>query len=148
MNCSARGRRHRVGWCRALNPAQTADSAPGVATWEATLSARKVVSCVRLTACNWYYSAQIIAKPKAACAPRFSWAATSSNLSLRGNMTSSVKPEVDKYHSAARAGLSHGNRWHVQKIGRRSDVHFQRFARGQTNTHTDRHAGSLQLCSS
>ena len=45
-------------------------------------------------ACNWYYCAQFTAKPKAACALRFSWAATSSNLGLRGNMTSSIKPEV------------------------------------------------------
>ena len=33
-------------------------------------------------ACNWYYCAQFIAKPKAACALRFSWSATSSNLGL------------------------------------------------------------------
>ena len=37
---------------------------------------------VRPSACNWYYCAQFIAKPKAACALRFSWAATSSNLGL------------------------------------------------------------------
>ena len=35
-------------------------------------------SPVRPLACNWYYCAQFIAKPKAACALRFSWAATSS----------------------------------------------------------------------
>ena len=39
-------------------------------------------SPVRPLACNWYYCAQFIAKPKAACALRFSWAATSSNLGL------------------------------------------------------------------
>jgi len=39
-------------------------------------------SPVRPLACNWYYYAQFIAKPKAACALRFSWAATSSNLGL------------------------------------------------------------------
>jgi len=39
-------------------------------------------SPVRQLACNWYYCAQLIAKPKAACALRFSWAATSSNLGL------------------------------------------------------------------
>ena len=33
-------------------------------------------SPVRPLACNWYYCAQFIAKPKAACALRFSWAAT------------------------------------------------------------------------
>ena len=33
-------------------------------------------------ACNWYYCVQLIAKPKAACALHFSWAATSSNLGL------------------------------------------------------------------
>ena len=55
---------------------------PGAATWEVTLSARKVYSPMRLLACSWYYCAQFIAKPKAACALRFSWAATSSNLGL------------------------------------------------------------------
>ena len=33
-------------------------------------------SPVRPLACNWYYCAQFIAKPKVACALRFSWAAT------------------------------------------------------------------------
>jgi len=37
---------------------------------------------VRSLACNRYYCAQFTAKPKVACAPRFSWAATSSNLGL------------------------------------------------------------------
>jgi len=37
---------------------------------------------VRPFACNWYYCAHFTAKPKAACALRFSWAATSSNLGL------------------------------------------------------------------
>jgi len=61
---------------------QTADSAPGVATWEVPLSARKVVPCVRWPATGITVQAQFIAKPKAACALRFSWAATSSNLGL------------------------------------------------------------------
>ena len=39
-------------------------------------------SPVRPLVCNWYYCAQFIAKPEAACALRFSWAATSSNLGL------------------------------------------------------------------
>jgi len=39
-------------------------------------------SPVRPLACNWYYCAQFIAKPKAVCALHFSWAATSSNLGL------------------------------------------------------------------
>ena len=50
-------------------------------------------SSVRPLACNRYHCAQFIAKPKAACALRFSWAATSNNLGLRANMTSSIKPE-------------------------------------------------------
>jgi len=71
--------------CRKLVPSttrqsQTADSAPGVATWEVTLSARKLVPCVRWPATG--ITAQFIAKPKAACALRCSWAATSSNLGL------------------------------------------------------------------
>ena len=52
-------------------------------------------SPVRPLACSCYYCAQFIAKPKAARAVRFSWAATSSNLNLWANMTSSIKPEVD-----------------------------------------------------
>ena len=53
-------------------------------------------SPVRSLACNWYYCAQFTAKPKAACALRFSWAVTSSNLGLWANMTSSMKPEVQR----------------------------------------------------
>jgi len=37
-------------------------------------------SLVCQLACNWYYCAQFIAKPKAGCALRFSWAASSINL--------------------------------------------------------------------
>ena len=51
-------------------------------------------SPVRPFACNWYYCAQFIAKPKAARALRFSWSATSSILGLWANMMSSIKPEV------------------------------------------------------
>jgi len=40
---------------------------------------------VRPLACNWYYCASFIAKPKAACALRFSWAATSTIFGLRAN---------------------------------------------------------------
>ena len=39
-------------------------------------------SSMRPLACKWYHCAQFIAKPKAACALRFSCAATSSNLGL------------------------------------------------------------------
>ena len=39
-------------------------------------------SPVRPSACNWYYCAEFIAKPKAASELRFSWAATSNNLGL------------------------------------------------------------------
>ena len=52
------------------------------------------ISPVRPLACNWHYCVQLIAKPKAACALRFGWAATLSNLGLWANMTSSIKPEV------------------------------------------------------
>jgi len=51
-------------------------------------------SPVRPLACNRYYCAPFIAKPKAACELRFSWAATSSNLGLWASMTSSIKLEV------------------------------------------------------
>ena len=39
-------------------------------------------SPVRPLTCNWYYCAQFVAEPKAACALRFRWAATSSNIGL------------------------------------------------------------------
>ena len=39
-------------------------------------------SPVRPLACDWCYCARFVAKPKAACAMHFSWAATSSNLGL------------------------------------------------------------------
>jgi len=45
---------------------KTADSAPGVATWDVTLSTKS--SPKHPLACNWYYCAQFIAKPKAVCA--------------------------------------------------------------------------------
>jgi len=54
---------------------------PSVATWEVTLIVRKS-SPLHALACNWYYCAQFIAKPNAARAQRFSWAATTSNLGL------------------------------------------------------------------
>jgi len=43
---------------------------------------QKVDTCVRCLQLVGYYSAQFIAKPKAACALHFSWAATCSNLGL------------------------------------------------------------------
>jgi len=54
---------------------------------------KRPVSCIPL-ACNWYYYPRFVTKPKTACALRFSWAATSSNLGSWANMTSSIKPEV------------------------------------------------------
>ena len=70
-------------------------------------------SPVRPLACNSYYCAQFIAKPKAACTLRFSWAATSSKFGLRANTTSSIKRKYITYHYAARGGLSHGCRQHA-----------------------------------
>jgi len=52
-------------------------------------------SPVRPLACNWYYCAQFIAKPKVACVLCFSWSATSSNLCLWANMMPSIKSEVN-----------------------------------------------------
>ena len=63
-------------------------------------------------ACNWYYCAQFIAKPKAVCALRFSWAATSSNPGLRENNDVIHKPKY--YHYNARGGPSKN----FVKIGR------------------------------
>ena len=64
---------------------RTADSAPGAATWGVSLSARPL-------AYDWYYCAQFIAKPKAACALRFSWGG--GDVEQHWLMTSSIKPEV------------------------------------------------------
>jgi len=50
---------------------QTTDSAHGVATWEVTLSTRKVVPCVRWPASG--ITVQFIARPKAACELCFSY---------------------------------------------------------------------------
>ena len=52
---------------------QTADSAPVVATHLESYFKRPKSSPVRPLACDWHYCAQFIAKPKAACALRFSW---------------------------------------------------------------------------
>jgi len=58
------------------------------AAWFTTRWAKRTASRglgsspARPLACNWYHCAHFIAKPKAACALRFSWAATSSNLGL------------------------------------------------------------------
>ena len=60
---------------------QTADSAPSVASCEVTLSARKVVPCVRWPAAG-ITTHSALAMPRAACALRFSWAATSSNVGV------------------------------------------------------------------
>ena len=60
---------------------RSADTAP-VLPPEPSYFKRPKSSPVRPLACNWYYCAHFIAKPKAACALRFSWAATSSNLGL------------------------------------------------------------------
>jgi len=46
------------------------------------VATRPKSSPVRPLAGNWYYCTQFTAKPKAACALRFSWAVTSSNLGL------------------------------------------------------------------
>jgi len=96
-------------------------------------------------ACNWYYCAQFIAKPKAACALRFSWAATSSNLGLSANLASSVKPEV---HNVS---LRHQNRIeprpyvtctrNLVKIGR---VIPKICSQTDKHTHTDRQTRSSQ----
>jgi len=62
---------------------------------------------VRPLACNWYFCAQFTAKPKAACALRFSWAAMSSNLVLWRHPWNR---KYTTYHYAARGGSNHGHR--------------------------------------
>jgi len=95
-------------------------------------------SSVRPLACNWYYCAQFIAKPKAACALHFGWTATSSNLGLWANMTSSIKPELRNVSLRRR-----------RRTEPRSEVACKRnFDEDQTcsfedmiaDRHTDRHA--------
>jgi len=73
-------------------------------------------SPVRPSACIWYYCAQFIAKPKAACALRFSLAAASSNLGLWENMTSSIKPEIHNV-PLRRQRTTEPQPWVSKKIG-------------------------------
>jgi len=85
-------------------------------------------SPVRPLACNWYYCAQFITKPKAACALRVSRAATSSNFGLWANVTSSIKPEV---HNVSLRRQRKTEPWVTcTKIWLRSDT--------QTHAQTDR----------
>ena len=85
------------------------------------------------------YCAQCIAKPKFACALRFSWAATSSSLA---NMTSSIKPEVHnislRRQKWTEPRLSVTCTKNLAKIGR--VVSEDMVADRQTHTHPDRHA--------
>jgi len=148
---------------------QTTDSAHGVATWEVTLSTRKVVPCVRWPASG--ITVQFIARPKAACELCFSYdtirdailtcarkptwvsltyrtetttkkwksslAATSSNLGLWANMTSSINRKYTTYHYAARRGPSygHGPRITCTKILVKSDRQSEDMI-GETHTDT------------
>jgi len=95
---------------------------------------RQKKSPVRPFACNWYYCSQFIAMPKAACALRFSWAATSSNLGLWANTMSSIKPEVHNVSFAAKGGTCIKN---LVKIGR--VVHKIWSRTEQTHRQTDKH---------
>ena len=96
----------------------------------------QISSPVRPLACNWYYCAHFIAKPKAVCALRFTWAATSINLGLWANMTSSIKPEVHNIslrhqrRTEPRPLITHRKK--LVKIGR---VILKIWSR--TNTHTE-----------
>ena len=92
-------------------------------------------SHVRPLACNWYYCAQFVAMPKAACALSFKWQATSSNLGLWANMTSSIKPEL--YNVSLRR-QSRTERWPQVTCTRnwwRSGVWFRRWPRTDKDTH-------------
>jgi len=96
-------------------------------------------SLARPLARNCYYCAQFIAQPKAACALRFSWAATSSNLGLWANMTSSIKPEIHNVSLRRQRRTEPRPQVTCIKSWWRSDVQFRRQDRGQTHTHADRH---------
>ena len=52
------------------------------------------------------------------------------------------------YRHAARGGPSHGHRKYAQQISRRSVQRFQRYARGQTDTQTDRQTNWSQYAAS
>ena len=136
-------RRHHTATITS-HQSQTADSAPPCCHLGSYIKRLKS-SLVHPLACNWYYCAQFIAKPKAACALRFSWAATSSNLGLSANLASSVKPEV---HNVS---LRHQNRIeprpyvtctrNLVKIGR---VIPKICSQTDKHTHTDRQTRSSQ----
>ena len=105
---------------------------------------RPKTSSVRPLACSWYYCAQFTAKPKAACALRFSWAATSSNLCLLADMTSFVKPEVHNVSLPEKDRATAIGNMH-KKFGEDLACSSEdMIADTQTNTHrdrqTDRHA--------
>jgi len=98
---------------------------------------------VRPLACNWYYCAQFIAKPKAACALRFSWAATSINLGLRANMTSSIKPEVHNLSLRRQRDRATATGNMLKKFGEDRTCSFDDMIADRqtyTHTHTQRHA--------
>jgi len=59
---------------------------------------------------------------------------------LYENITSSENRKYVTYHTAVRGGPSHGHRWHLQNIWWNLGVCFFRYASGQTNKQTHRHA--------
>ena len=67
-----------MAWSCLINGRLSFTSA-GHGQYNTTMYQQRPFSGSRPLACNWYYCAQFIAKPKAACALRFRWAATSSS---------------------------------------------------------------------
>jgi len=95
-------------------------------------------SPVRPLACNWYYCAQSVSKPKAACTLlRFSWAAASSNW---------LVSKCDVNHKVRRPSLSEKDR--ATATGFNMHKNFGEYRtrsseyddRGQTNVHMHTHA--------
>jgi len=83
-------------------------------------------SPVRPLACNWYYCAQFIAKPKAACALRFSWAAT---------LRTEPRPSIcNKHTEFAEDRTCSSEDMTVERRTR---------ARAHTHTHTHTHTDTL-----
>ena len=101
-------------------------------------SKRPKSSTMRPLAYNWCYCSQSIAKPKAACALRFSWVATSSNLGLSANVTSSIKSEVHNGSLRCKKRTELKCTKSLVKIGHavpKTDKHTHTHKHTQTDTH-------------
>jgi len=140
---------HSPTGCRQQRGSHRPQTPPPVLLHAKLLSA-PANSPVHSLACDWYYCVNFIAKPKAACALRFSWSATSSNLGIWANTTPSIKPEVHNVSLRCQR-RTEARPWVTStKIWLRSDVQeVRRYDRGlfaDRQTHADRQTRSSQYC--